>query len=196
MELESVGSGNSLVPDATGRQSQPVRAQPVRGGGDGSGDGRAAEGAKKAVPDKLVELLMGHGGETDEFDPEDRAADPANLAQVDHERWRVVRHEDVQPDIAAGEHRSIAGDGAAGCRQVRQRAFAHAWGAAENDRVGDGKAIGGPCLMPVSHAVPWVDGARVAGLGLVRLFLGGGAVAKAFWSQDRKAAARVFRDVR
>lgn len=155
-----------------------------------------AKGVKEAGPDNPVELSMGNGGETDEFDSEDVAVDPANLAQVNREGRRVIGHQDIQPDIAAGEHRAIAGDGATGRGQVCQQSFAYEWSAVENDRVGEGKAIGGPCLMPVSHAVPWVNGARVAGSGLARLFLGGGAVAKVLWSSGRRAAARGARDVR
>lgn len=127
-----------------------------RGCGDGSGGGGAAQRTKEAVPDSPVELLTGHGGEADKFDAEDPAPDPANFAQVNGERRRVVGHEDVQPDIAAGKHCAIAGDGAAGGGQIGQRAFAHKGGAAENDGVGDGKAISGACLVIVSHAVPCV----------------------------------------
>ena len=114
----------------------------------------AAQGMKNAAPDGLVELPAGDGGKTNEFDAEDVAADPADFSQVDGKGRRLIGQENIQPHITAGVHRPIAGNGAAGCGQVYQGAFAHKRGAAEDHGKGDGKTIGGPCLLLASHACP------------------------------------------
>lgn len=122
--------------------------------GDRSGDGGAVEGVKEAAPDGLVKSLTGDGGEANEFNAEDVTADPADFTQIDREGGRLTGQEDIQPHITAGEQRPIAADGAAGCRQVYQGAFADKRGAAEYDGKGDGKTIGGPYQLFASHACP------------------------------------------
>ena len=124
---------------------------------------------------------------------EDVAADPADFPQIDCEGRRLIGQEDIQPHITAGEHRPIAGNGTAGCRQICQHAFADKRGAAEYDGKGDGKAIGGSYLLFASHACPGSIGRSVAGLANARLSPGGGAMAS--WPVIRRSVP-VARDVR
>ncbi len=122
--------------------------------GDRSGDGGLVQGVKEAVPEGLVKLLTGNGGEANEFDSEDLAVDPADFAQVDCEGRRLIGQEDSQSHVAAGERRPTAGNGTTGCGEVYQRAFSDKGGAAENDGKSDGETIGGPYPLFVSHACP------------------------------------------